>query len=69
MNVKGHTDEVLTLAVSSDNRYLASGGKDRRLVLWDAEKGEWIKTFAGPLCHKDAISVRESLPDLLLGPS
>lgn len=60
-DTKGHTDEVLALALSSDGRYLASGGKDRRLVVWDAEKGEWIKAFFGPLCHKDAVSVSSSL--------
>ncbi|THU98464.1 WD40 repeat-like protein [Dendrothele bispora CBS 962.96] len=53
---KGHTDEVLALALSSDGRYLASGGKDRKVGVWDAEKGEWIKGFVGPMCHKDTVS-------------
>lgn len=56
-DVKGHSNEVLALALSSDGKYLVSGGRDRRLVVWDAEKGEWIKTFQGPMNHKDAISV------------
>ncbi|KDQ54176.1 hypothetical protein JAAARDRAFT_209609 [Jaapia argillacea MUCL 33604] len=51
--VKGHTDEVLGLALSGDGRYLASGGKDRKVVIWDVEKGEWVKSFGG---HKDTIS-------------
>lgn len=55
--MKGHMDEVLALALSSDGKYLASGGKDRRVCVWDAEKFEWIKTFKGPMCHKDTISV------------
>ncbi|KAK0484896.1 WD40-repeat-containing domain protein [Armillaria novae-zelandiae] len=54
--VKGHTDEVLTLALSDDGKYLASGGKDRRLGVWDAENAQWIKGFIGPMCHKDTIS-------------
>ncbi|KAM6501053.1 WD40-repeat-containing domain protein [Amanita muscaria] len=54
--LKGHTDELLALAVSSDGRYLVSAGKDRRLGVWDAEKAEWIHGFSGPLCHKDTIS-------------
>ena len=53
--IRGHTDEVLALALSDDGKYLASGGKDRKLVVWDAEKGEWIRSFFG---HKDTISVR-----------
>lgn len=56
-DVKGHTDEVLALALSSDGKYLVSGGRDRRVVVWDAEKAEWIKCFTGPMCHRDAVSV------------
>ncbi|KZT22903.1 WD40 repeat-like protein [Neolentinus lepideus HHB14362 ss-1] len=51
--IKGHTDEVLALALSGDGRYLVSGGKDRKVVVWDAQKGEWVKAFGG---HKDTIS-------------
>jgi ribosomal RNA-processing protein 9 len=57
MDIKGHTDEVLTLALSGDGKYLASAGRDRRLGVWDAESGEWIKGFGGHLGHKDLISV------------
>ncbi|PCH37592.1 Rnu3ip2 protein [Wolfiporia cocos MD-104 SS10] len=49
----GHTDEVWALALSPDGRYLASGGKDRRVGVWDVEKNEWVKSFGG---HRDAIS-------------
>jgi ribosomal RNA-processing protein 9 len=55
--VKGHTDEVLALALSGDGRYLASGGRDRKVGVWDVEKAEWIRGFGG---HKDLISVRLS---------
>jgi len=51
----GHSDEVLTLALSDDGRYLASAGKDRRVGVWDAEKGEWVRGLGG---HRDTISVR-----------
>lgn len=58
MDVEGHTDEVLTLAASSDGRYLVSGGKDRKVGVWDVEKEVWVKGFGG---HKDLISVSGSL--------
>lgn len=58
---KGHTDELLALAVSSDGKFLVSAGKDRRIGVWDAEMGEWIRAFSGPLGHKDTISVRPLL--------
>ena len=51
---KGHTDEVLALALSSDGKYLVSGGRDRRLAVWDAETHTWIRSFGG---HRDIISV------------
>ncbi len=60
--VKGHTDEVWALAVSPDGKYLASGGKDRRVGVWDVEKNEWVKGFGG---HRDSISVSTALPHLL----
>ena len=40
---------------SDDGRYLASTCKDRRVGVWDAKKGEWVRDFGG---HWDTISVR-----------
>ncbi|KAG9044369.1 pre-rRNA processing protein [Tulasnella sp. UAMH 9824] len=51
--IEGHTDEVLALAMSSDGKYLASGGKDRKVVVWDAQQFKWLKSFGG---HKDLVS-------------
>ena len=55
--VRGHTDEVLSLAVSGDEKLLASAGRDRRVCVWDVETCEWVKAFSGHLGHKDAVSV------------
>ena len=54
-DMHGHTDQVWALAISPDGRYLASGGKDRLVGVWDVEKDEWVKGFTG---HRDHISVR-----------
>lgn len=54
LDLPGHTDEILALAISEDGKYLASGGKDRKLVVWDIEKVQWLRNFGG---HKDTISV------------
>lgn len=55
--IQGHTDEVIALALSSDGKYLASGGRDRRLGVWDVAKKEWVRSFGG---HRDVISVCSS---------
>jgi ribosomal RNA-processing protein 9 len=54
---EGHTDEIWTLALSSDGKYLASGGKDRVIGVWNVENHDgisWVKGFTG---HRDSISV------------
>jgi WD40 repeat protein len=43
--------------MSGDGKYLASGGRDRKVGVWDVEKEEWVKGFPG---HRDTISVRYS---------
>ncbi|KAK7683594.1 hypothetical protein QCA50_013432 [Cerrena zonata] len=43
---QGHTDEIWALALSPDGKLLASGGKDRRIGVWDVEKNEWVKDSA-----------------------
>jgi len=41
--LKHHSDYVYTLAGSSDGKYLASGGEDGRVCLWDARTLKHIK--------------------------
>ncbi|QRV84696.1 WD repeat-containing protein [Ceratobasidium sp. AG-Ba] len=52
-NVEGHVDEVLALALSFNARYLVSGGRDRRVLVWDVKEDRVVKVFDG---HKDAIT-------------
>jgi WD40 repeat protein len=44
--LKGHTDLVFSLALSSDGRSLASGSYDHTVKLWDVASGNEIRTFA-----------------------
>lgn len=40
----GHTNAVTTLAFAKKSMYLASGGKDGNILLWNVDAGEFIKS-------------------------
>lgn len=38
----GHNETVYTLAISPDKKYLASGGIDRKIIIWDITSGKQL---------------------------
>jgi WD40 repeat protein len=52
-HIAGHFDDILSIALSSDDSFLVSGGKDRFLRVWDPMAPVNIENFVG---HKDAIT-------------
>lgn len=42
---EGHYDEILTLASSPDGKYVVSGGRDRKLIVWSAESLAPVKVL------------------------
>ena len=44
---KGHAGDVSVLAISPNNKLLASGGRDQTVILWDYASGKELKTFDG----------------------
>jgi WD40 repeat protein len=52
MKVFRHTQEVYAAAMSPDGKYVATGGSDRIVRVWDAQTGELFYTLTG---HTDAI--------------
>jgi len=53
---KGHSDLVLSVAFSSDGKYILSGSDDKTLKLWDIETGREIRTFKGHLNYVRAVA-------------
>ncbi|RHY80931.1 hypothetical protein DYB37_001605 [Aphanomyces astaci] len=51
--VPDHKKTILALAVSSDSKFVASGGVDKILRVWDGASNELLESFKG---HRDAIS-------------
>ncbi|KAL1216400.1 U3 snoRNP-associated protein-like YAO [Cardamine amara subsp. amara] len=50
---KKHSRESHALAVSSDGRYLATGGVDRHVHIWDVRTREHVQAFPG---HRGTVS-------------
>lgn len=43
----GHNDSVDSIAFSPDSLFLASGGLDRAIKIWNVKTGKLVKTFTG----------------------
>ncbi len=46
--LEGHTDRVRAVALSADGSTLATASFDRRVLLWDAERGELMAELRSP---------------------
>ncbi|KAJ1937027.1 pre-rRNA processing protein, partial [Kickxella alabastrina] len=49
----GHCDHILSIAVSGDNKYVATGGRDRRIHIWSVDEDKHLTVFHQ---HKDAVT-------------
>ncbi len=43
--LEGHVSVVRGIAVSEDGKYAVSGGRDKVVLVWDAEKGKVVQTL------------------------
>ncbi len=57
---KGHEDSVLSVALSSDGKYLVSGSADRTVKLWSVENQSLVHTFKD---HQSAVNSVAFSPD------
>ncbi|XP_077182005.1 U3 small nucleolar RNA-interacting protein 2 [Paroedura picta] len=49
----GHTAHILAMAISSDGKYLATGDKNKLIMIWEATTCQHLYKFTG---HRDAVS-------------
>jgi WD40 repeat protein len=53
----GHTKSANAVAFSPDNRWLASGGKDNVIKIWDLANGNVLRTLYGHTSNINALAV------------
>ncbi|TKY72367.1 U3 snoRNP-associated protein YAO [Spatholobus suberectus] len=58
---------VLALAASSDGRYLASGGLDRHVHIWDTRTREHLQAFPGHRGPVSCLTFRQGTSELFSG--
>ncbi|XP_048346776.1 U3 small nucleolar RNA-interacting protein 2 [Sphaerodactylus townsendi] len=49
----GHTAHIMSMAISSDGKYLATGDKNKLIMIWEAATCQHLYKFTG---HRDAVS-------------
>nr|XP_008526619.1 PREDICTED: WD repeat-containing protein 38 isoform X6 [Equus przewalskii] len=55
----GHQRSVETVSFSPDSKQLASGGWDKRVMLWEVQSGHVLRHLAG---HRDSVQSSEFAP-------
>ncbi|KAI9730946.1 MAG: pre-rRNA processing protein [Claussenomyces sp. TS43310] len=50
---RGHVDNILCVAASQDGKFVVTGGRDRRIIVWNAESLEPLRVFTQ---HRDAVT-------------
>ncbi|KAL4736844.1 WD40-repeat-containing domain protein [Aspergillus similis] len=50
---QGHTKNILSVAVSPSGKFVATGGEDNKLIIWDAGTLTPLQTFSQ---HRDSVS-------------
>src|SRR5262249_8502053 len=58
--LRGHLMTVRSVAFAPDGKQLASGGRDRRIVLWDLAQGRAVRSWRA---HDDVIHDMAFTPD------
>ena len=63
ITLNGHTNEVLSVAISPDNQFIVTGSRDHTAKIWDAKSGNLLQTLAGLNGHTQPITSVAISPD------
>ena len=55
VTLKGHKEEIYSVAFTPDGKFLATGSFDNTIKLWDVAGAKEIRTFGGAAGHKDMV--------------
>jgi WD40 repeat protein len=61
--LKGHAEEVYSVAFSPDGKFVATGSFDHTLKLWESATGKEVKTLAGQAGHQKQVLCVAFSPD------
>lgn len=64
---KHHVKHVNCIAISSDDRFLATGGWDKLIRIWSPDSLEWIHTFSKHRQEITCLAFRQGHPSLYSG--
>ena len=45
--LEGHTGDVMALCLDAEEKFLFSGSRDKKIIMWNMENYEKMKTFDG----------------------
>jgi len=55
--LEGHTDEVTSIALTTNGAYALSGAADTTLRLWDIETGQCVRVFVGHTARISSLAI------------
>ncbi|KAJ3122877.1 hypothetical protein HK098_002416 [Nowakowskiella sp. JEL0407] len=65
----GHTDNVNSVAVSNDGRYIVSGGNDKVIKIWALKDGSEVRTLSGHKLMISSVTISEDSKFIVSGSS
>lgn len=56
-NLIGHSQAIVSIEISEDNKFIVTGSFDNRAMIWDAQTGDCLHTLAGHNGHINSVKI------------